>query len=245
MNTTRAVFGGSQTIATAQTVLWQYDYGQILLITGLDLPSTYQVHFCNDGDSTTVQALGDGNGVEIPDALLQTGRNVNAYIYLHTGDDDGETEYKINIVVRKRPQPTDIEPTPVQQDIIDRAIAVLNSAVEQTAEDAEATNAAKELALAAQDSAEQARDDAIAANNRAVVAETNASQSATSAGASAVSASQSAGAAHIDAERAEQAANMAGYLDVEIVNGRLVYTRTDAVDVNFSLENGRLMMEAI
>ena len=35
------------------------------------------------------------------------------------------------------------------------------------------------------------------------------------------------------------------YLDVEIVNGRLIYTRTDAVDVDFELENGRLLMEVI
>ena len=48
-----------------------------------------------------------------------------------------------------------------------------------------------------------------------------------------------------NADRAEQAANTAGYLDVEIVDGRLIYTRTDAVDVDFALNNGRLIMEAI
>ena len=48
-----------------------------------------------------------------------------------------------------------------------------------------------------------------------------------------------------DADRAEQAASTAGYLDVEIVDGRLIYTRTDAVDVDFALNNGRLIMEAI
>lgn len=47
------------------------------------------------------------------------------------------------------------------------------------------------------------------------------------------------------ADRAEQAANTAGYLDVEIVDGRLIYTRTDAVDVDFALDDGRLIMEAI
>lgn len=50
--------------------------------------------------------------------------------------------------------------------------------------------------------------------------------------------------ASADADRAEQAANNAGYLDVEIVDGRLIYTRTDAVDVDFALNNGRLIMEA-
>ena len=59
------------------------------------------------------------------------------------------------------------------------------------------------------------------------------------------SADASAASAYADAERAEQAASTAGYLDVEIVDGRLIYTRTDAVDVDFALDNGRLIMEAI
>ena len=59
------------------------------------------------------------------------------------------------------------------------------------------------------------------------------------------SADQSAQSASADADRAEQAASTAGYLDVEIVDGRLIYTRTDAVDVDFTLNNGRLIMEAI
>lgn len=62
---------------------------------------------------------------------------------------------------------------------------------------------------------------------------------------SASQASASAQSASADAERAEQAANNAGYLDVKIVGGRLIYTRTDAVDVDFALNNGRLIMEAI
>ena len=58
-------------------------------------------------------------------------------------------------------------------------------------------------------------------------------------------ADQSSRSASADADRAEQAASTAGYLDVEIVDGRLIYTRTDAVDVDFTLNNGRLIMEAI
>ena len=49
------------------------------------------------------------------------------------------------------------------------------------------------------------------------------------------------------AERAEQAATTAGYLDVEIdENGHLIYTRTDQVDVDFALDSaGHLLMEVI
>lgn len=60
-----------------------------------------------------------------------------------------------------------------------------------------------------------------------------------------IDADASAQLASADADRAEQAASTAGYLDVEIVDGRLIYTRTDAVDVDFALNNGRLIMEAI
>ena len=78
-------------------------------------------------------------------------------------------------------------------------------------------------------------DQLIVRSNEAVE---SAEQSASDADASAQSASA-------DADRAEQAASTAGYLDVEIVDGRLIYTRTDAVDVDFTLNNGRLIMEAI
>ena len=51
--------------------------------------------------------------------------------------------------------------------------------------------------------------------------------------------------AYTSAERAEQAANNAGYMDIEMVEGRLIYTRTDAVDVTFELDDGHLLMEVI
>ena len=74
---------------------------------------------------------------------------------------------------------------------------------------------------------------------------TRSNEAVESAEQSASDADQSAQSAQSYADRAEQAANNAGYMDVDIVNGRLVYTRTDAVDTDFSLVNGRLIMEAI
>ena len=128
MNITTVVFSGRR-YATAQTSLYQWDYGQILNISGLDLPSPFEAHFCNDGDAETVTMLGNDNTVTIPDQFLNSGKSINAYIYLHAGDDDGETEYKITIPVLTRPQPSDIEPTPEQQTVIDQLLAELRSAV--------------------------------------------------------------------------------------------------------------------
>lgn len=110
--------------------LYQYDYGQKLNIVGLELPQSFEVHFALKTGGTTMTVLGADNTVSIPDELLQTKGDITAYIYLHTGESDGETEYKIRIPVIERPQPSDYEPTPVEQDIIAQTVAALNSAVD-------------------------------------------------------------------------------------------------------------------
>lgn len=202
LNVTKAAFGDLREVTTAP--LWQYDYGQILQITGLDLPQAFEVHFSNSRKSgETITQIGTDNQVTIPDMYLTSGADIYAFVFLHDGLTDGETEYVIKIPVRERPEPSDIEPTPEQQSVIDQAIAALNTAVTQTAADV------------------------------------------ISADASATAAAQSADEAEDWADKAEQAANTAGYMEMKIVNGRLIYTRTDAVDVDFSLVNGRLIMEAI
>jgi len=110
--------------------LYQWDYGQILLPTGVELPTAYEVHFAVPNTDTTMTVIGNADGVAIPDELLQSSGQIVAYIYLHSGEDDGETEYKINIPVKARPQPSDYEPTPVEQDIITQTVAALNTAVD-------------------------------------------------------------------------------------------------------------------
>jgi len=53
--------------------------------------------------------------------------------------------------------------------------------------------------------------------------------------------------AYNDAERAEQAATTAGYMEMQIdENGHLIYTRTDQVGVDFDINNnGHLIMESV
>lgn len=125
MNYITASFDGyTHTSETAQE-LWQWDYGQKLIINGLSLPEQYEVHFCNPGDEGTKSQLGNQSGVLIPDEYLKTGKNIIAYIFLHDSDDDGHTEYKITIKVKQRPRPTEIVPTPTQASILDEALRVL------------------------------------------------------------------------------------------------------------------------
>lgn len=249
-NIIAASFGGATVCRTAPA--YQYDYGQLLTFPDLELPTAFECHFSNTERGTSVTQIGANNTVTIPDTMFQTGAYIYAWVFLHTGEDDGETEYMAVIPVLKRAQPTDDIPTPVEQSAITQAIAALNAAVEQTGEDVADAAASAAAALASEQAAaasevNAAASESAAASNAAAAATSAsaAAQSERNAAASEANAALSASEAYTSAERAEQAATTAGYLDVEIVNGRLIYTRTDAVDVDFELENGRLLMEVI
>ena len=249
-NIIAASFGGATVCRTSPA--YQYDYGQLLTFPDLELPTAFECHFSNTERGTSVTQIGENNVVTIPDTMFQTGAYIYAWVFLHTGEDDGETEYMAVIPILKRAQPTDDVPTPVEQSAITQAIAALNAAVEQTGEDVADAAASAAAALASEQAAaaseiNAAASESAAASNAAAAATSAsaAAQSERNAAASEANAALSASEAYTSAERAEQAATTAGYLDVEIVNGRLIYTRTDAVDVDFELENGRLLMEVI
>lgn len=107
--------------------IYQYAYGQIYNIQGLDLPDVFNVDFSNTpeiGDSKPY--VGMDNQVEIPDEYWLSGQPVYAFIVLHEGENDGRTIYTIITQVQKRPRPSNIQPTPVQQDAINAAIAAFN-----------------------------------------------------------------------------------------------------------------------
>lgn len=120
-----ATFDGEQTTRTE--ALYQWDYGQVLRLADLELPELYEVDFASCGRSITM--LGGPDGVDIPDELLMTGQTITAYVVLKAGEEDRETEYQALIPIIKRPQPTDIEPTPAQQTTIDRLIALMEATI--------------------------------------------------------------------------------------------------------------------
>lgn len=122
-------FGVSPTIYTQS--IWQYNYGQVIRISGIELPSPFECHFSSDGTSETILVLGENNQVTIPDELLQINRNINCYIFLHATETSGETQYRICIPVEKRAPLGETQPTPVEQDTIAKAIAALHEGVER------------------------------------------------------------------------------------------------------------------
>ena len=110
-NIVTAVFRDGATSCRAPG-LWQWDYGQILLITGVELPRAVEVHFSQGDDAGTRMGVTEDGicSVAIPDIYLQEADPIDVYVYLHTGDDDGETEYHITLPIRGRTKPMDYDP---------------------------------------------------------------------------------------------------------------------------------------
>ena len=79
--------------AQSKQTLFQYDYGQTLILEGVKLPLAYEVHFSNKLYGQSKTQIGNADGVAIPDEYLVTGERVYFWIYLHEGESDGETEY--------------------------------------------------------------------------------------------------------------------------------------------------------
>lgn len=151
LNVTVAELTTDDIRAVANPPLAQWDRGQILQITGVELPTAYKVEFCNKGDAVTVPMIGNADGVEIPNALVETGKPILAYVVLYEGDNDRETEYWITINVSVRPKPNDDVPDPGQQSEVDQLIGALNNAVEK------AETAAGESETSAGESADSAK----------------------------------------------------------------------------------------
>jgi hypothetical protein len=217
-NITRALLH-TGTVCKTQP-LYQYDYGQLLQFVGIDLPQAYEVHFSNEPHGEAVTQIGNADGVTIPDALLTTGLPVYAWLFLHTGEEDGETEYAVTIPVIRRAAITDDPPTPVEQSAITQAIAALNSAVEQTAADAEAAAGAAELAEGSAELANQYMESALTAKTAAETAQAHAEDAEDAAKDYAQAAEADRTAAQAAKDAAETAQGMAEDAETDAITAR-------------------------
>lgn len=148
--TVTAIFNGKRVCRIDPTnALTQYDYGRVLLMPGLDLPDAYEVFFSKSVHVGAIKMIGDENGVKIPDELLLDDGTIYAWVFLHDGEDSGETEYTVIIPVKARSEDSGAEPTPVQQDEITEAIAALQEGVGKVEDIAEAIPQTIDDALAA------------------------------------------------------------------------------------------------
>ena len=113
--------------------LFQYDKGQRLLLTGVELPETYQVHFSNEELGVSKPVIGDASGADIPDEYLVSGQPIHVWVYIAV-ENHSETEYHGIIGVTRRALPTDMAPSPAQRSLIDQTLGALAAAVEHTEE---------------------------------------------------------------------------------------------------------------
>ncbi len=94
--------------------IWQYDYGQILRIQGLNLPAAVEIHFSlQKTGGIAERRIGvtrDGvTDVVIPDFILKgegIERNYSAYVFIYLSDEEsGQTEHRIELNITSRPEP--------------------------------------------------------------------------------------------------------------------------------------------
>lgn len=123
------------------TGLWQYDYGQILRITGADLPKAVEIQFSlNEKGGSVITRIGtttDGvTEVQIPNELLKNGGNsqnynIYAYIYL-TDETSGSTEYEIVLHVKSRTKPENPSEEPLPEpNIFHETVEAVNASAER------------------------------------------------------------------------------------------------------------------
>ena len=157
--------------------VWQYDYGQVLRITGPELPPAVEVQFSlAEKSGETLSRVGttvDGvTEVKIPDELLThsatSDYRIYAYIYL-TDETSGNTKYEITIPVRVRSKPTSPAEDPeTDPDLFRETVLAVNASAERAkmAEQnarASATEAGKYAASASESAvtAEKTKEDAL------------------------------------------------------------------------------------
>lgn len=141
--------------------VWQYDYGQVLRITGPELPPAVEVQFSLDEKSgETLSRVGttvDGvTEVKIPDELLTNSATSNyriyAYIYL-TDETSGNTKYEITIPVRVRSKPTSPTEDPeTDPDLFRETVIAVNASAERAEN---AASSAMESAASADETLEE------------------------------------------------------------------------------------------
>ena len=121
--------------------LWQWDYGQILKIKGLELPEEVEIHFSlnpTGGESLTrIGKTKDGvTEVSIPGSMLayMSVANYSVYVFVYLADEKtGQTVKCVKLSVQARPKPTDYAHTEEEHKTwkkLEKEIAALNDRFE-------------------------------------------------------------------------------------------------------------------
>lgn len=123
------------------TGIWQHDYGQILRITGVDLPKAVEVQFSlrnKGGDTLTrIGTTVDGvTEVKVPDSFLKNEnctQNYLIYAWIYVTDvTSGNTEYQIILHVTSRPKPEEPTEEPLPEpNIFHETVEAVNASADR------------------------------------------------------------------------------------------------------------------
>lgn len=108
--------------------LYQYDYGMVLNLDGIELPSSFECYFDTTGSDEAIPAIGTDGRVAIPNDCLSRPGDVTLHIPLHSGVNDSQVEYVVKFRVIGRARPVD-GGTPEQQTAIEQALALLQNPI--------------------------------------------------------------------------------------------------------------------
>lgn len=123
-----AKFGKTKVAQTEKQ--WRYNHGQKLKFEGVDLPANYEVHFSNSKTGTAKTMIGNADGVLIPHEYFVPGEMIYAWVYVEE-DGVGVTRREVRIPIDQKARPTDQQPLPEEQTVIEQAIEALNDAVDE------------------------------------------------------------------------------------------------------------------
>ena len=81
-------------------MITEEDYGILFQMPDLDLPAAYQVDFSNKlTGGTALTVVGNEDGALIPTSLIDSGKDVYAFLY-YTGVGFGKTTHVFRIILR-------------------------------------------------------------------------------------------------------------------------------------------------
>lgn len=199
--------------------LWQYDFGQKIQVTGIELPDVCEVHFQYDNLTETKTVTGykqeDALIIDIPNEALTSRGIIKLYIYL-VSSEEGRTVNVAIMHVNRRMKPEGFE-VPEDIDLFHHTLLAANEYMQQT-------KSAKKSAETAANQAEDAK---------------NAAESASG------SAQASADEAKTSKENAETAAKVAEAFktEAEAARSEAVRAATDATVAKKSVEEARAAAE--
>lgn len=156
--------------------LWQYDFGQKIEVTGIELPDVCEVHFQYDNLTETKTVTGykqeDALIIDIPNEALTSRGIIKLYIYL-VSSEEGRTVNVAIMHVNRRMKPEGFE-VPEDIDLFHHTLLAANEYMQQTKSAKKSAETAADQAESARKSAETSADEAKTAKENAETAVKNA-----------------------------------------------------------------------